>query len=360
MNDTLDEKEALQVTHRVQIEIGWGSIFRLCLAVLLAYLAIMLWPIFKLLILAILMAVALHPLVDWVVRKGGPRWLGLLLATATVVVVLVGCFAIIAPIGFRQMGALGENLPHLRQQIIAQMPGTGPVRQALENGMSPGTVADSRLLLERMLRLLEMTIGGLVYVVVVVALATYLLADGPRALRWLIVFVPEAQRGKISQALRQIYRLISSYVAGQFFISVLAATYLFVVLWLLGVPMALLLGIVAGFCDILPVIGFFIAVFLAMVIGLTISPATALLILALYGAYHLFENFFIVPRVYGKTLKLSKLAVPLAVAAGGVVAGVVGAIAVLPLVAAYPVVERLWLAHKLAPDTLKAHGDTTE
>ena len=82
-----------------------------------------------------------------------------------------------------------------------------------------------------------------------------------------------------------------------------------------------------------------------------------MLILVLYGAYHLFENFVVVPRVYGKKLKLSKLAVLLAVAAGGLVAGVVGAIAALPVVAAYPVVERLWLAPRLPPDTVKAHEE---
>ena len=121
--------------------------------------------------------------------------------------------------------------------------------------------------------------------------------------------------------------------------------------------MALLLGIVAGICDILPIIGFFIAVFLAMVMGLTVSPTTAVLIFLFYGAYHLFENFYIVPRVYGKKLRLSKLAVPLAVAAGGLVGGLVGAIAVLPIVAAYPVIERLWLASRLEPDTVKAHEE---
>jgi len=184
-----------------------------------------------------------------------------------------------------------------------------------------------------------------------------LMADGLRAIKWLIVFFPAGEREKISQALGQISHLISSYVTGQFFISVLAATYLFIVLKLLGVPMALLVGIFAGICDILPIIGFFLAVFLAMAMGLANSPTTAALIFVFYGAYHLFENFFIVPRVYGKKLRLSKLAVPLAVAAGGLVAGVVGAIAVLPIVAAYPVVERLWLAGKFEPDTVKSHEE---
>jgi predicted PurR-regulated permease PerM len=350
-------KDGIPATTRVQIDISWVSIFRVLVGVLLAYTAILLWPIFKLLTLAVLIAVALNPIVRWADRRKLPRWVGLLFATVTLLVVVVSCFAVIAPMVFHQMATLGESLPRLREQIIAQLPSTGFVHEALQKSINPGTVADSKLVLERMLMVVEMTLGGLVHFVVVIALAIYLMADGPRAVKWLIVFFPIGEREKISQAMVQISRLISSYVAGQFLVSTFCAAYLFIVLKLLGVPMALLLGIIAGICDILPIIGFFVAVFLAMAIGMTISPATAALIFFLYGAYHLFENFFVVPRVYGKKLKLSKLAVPLAVAAGGFLAGVVGAIAVLPLVAAYPVVERLWLAPKLAPDTVKAHEE---
>lgn len=357
MSDSPLPSQPPQEAHRLLLEISWRSIFRLLLAALLTYAAILLWPIFKLLVLAILIAVALYPIVLWANRRGWPQWIGLLLASLTLVVVIVGCVAILAPMLFRQMSALGDSLPKLKHQIITQLPSYGPVREALENSMSPGTLADSKLILERTVLLVKATLGGLVYVVAVVALAVYLMADGLRTIRWLIVFFPAGEREKISHALSQISRLISSYVTGQFFISVLAATYLFIVLKLLGVPMALLLGIVAGICDILPIIGFFLAVFLAMAMGLANSATTAALIFVLYGAYHLFENFFIVPRVYGKKLRLSKLAVPLAVAAGGLVAGVVGAIAVLPIVAAYPVVERLWLAGKLEPDTVKSHEE---
>jgi predicted PurR-regulated permease PerM len=119
--------------------------------------------------------------------------------------------------------------------------------------------------------------------------------------------------------------------------------------------MALLLGVVAAVFDILPIIGFFLAVLPAMAIGLTVSPSTALLVFVLYGAYHLFENYFIVPKVYGNKLELSTLAVLLAIMAAGILAGIPGAIAVLPFVAAYPAIERLFLSEKLAPDTVSKH-----
>jgi predicted PurR-regulated permease PerM len=348
MNDTT-------TTHKVQLEITWKSVMRIAVGVLLAYIAVLLWPIFKLLILAVLVAVALSPLVKWVRRKGWPRWVGVLAAGTTLLVVVGGCLAIIGPVALRQAASLSENLPQVREQVISHLPRSGPVREALENGMNAGTVADSRIVLERVTRLVAATASGVFHFIVVMVLAIYLLVDGPRALNWLIVFFPTREWPKISQAAGQIAHLIFAYVAGQFVISAFCATYLFLVLEFLGVPLALLLGVIAGICDVVPIVGFVVAVGLAMVMALTVSPTTALVVLILYGAYHLFENFVVVPRVYGKKLKLSKLAVPLAVVAGGLVAGVVGAIAALPLVAAYPVVERLWLAPKLAPEALKAH-----
>ncbi len=348
MNDTRNAQE-------VRVEITWKSVFRVLVGVLLANVAMTLLPIVKGLVLAILIAVAFYPVVRWTCRRGWPRWLGVLLASAALTTIVVGCFAIIGPIVFSQAASLGENLPKLREQIISQLPPSGVFRQALENGMNSGTVADSRLLLQKALLFLETTAGGLFSFVVVLVLAVYLIADGSRTLNWLIVFFPIAQRRKISETLSQIGALISAYVMGQFLVSACAAAYLFLLLTTLSVSKALLLGILAGILDVVPIIGFFVAVSLAMLMGLAVSPTTALLIFVLYGAYHLFENFFLIPKVYGRKLKLSKLAVPLAVTAGGLIAGVVGAVAVLPLVAAYPVVERLWLAPRLAPDTVKAH-----
>ena len=193
-----------------------------------------------------------------------------------------------------------------------------------------------------------------------IVFAIYFMVDGPRALRWGVVFFPDKQRPKINAALEEGGDLVIAYVVGQFITSALCAGYVFLILSILHVPMALLLAVAAGVFDILPIVGFFLSVLPAMAMGLTVSVKTALLILVLYGVYHLVENYFIVPKVYGDKLRLSTLVVLLAITAAGVLAGVTGAIIVLPLVAAYPVFERLWLAPQLPPDAIAEHqsGDT--
>jgi predicted PurR-regulated permease PerM len=92
-----------------------------------------------------------------------------------------------------------------------------------------------------------------------------------------------------------------------------------------------------------------------VLLALTVSPGVALTVLLLYAVYHAVENYVIVPRVYGRRLRLSGLAVLLAVLAAGTVGGIPGAIAVLPVVVSYPIIERLWLADSLGRRVVREH-----
>jgi predicted PurR-regulated permease PerM len=190
---------------------------------------------------------------------------------------------------------------------------------------------------------------------IVLVVAVYLVADGERVYRWLLAFFPEKHRKKAATASVEIAEVVSSYMIGQLITSLLCGTYAFIILQLLHVPNAALLAVIAGVFDILPLIGFFLSIIPAMIVALSVSPVTALLVFVLYGAYHLVENYFIVPKVYGNRLRLSTLTVLVSCMAAGLLAGVIGAIAILPIVASYPIIERIWLKRHLEPDTVAKH-----
>lgn len=76
---------------------------------------------------------------------------------------------------------------------------------------------------------------------------------------------------------------------------------------------------------------------------------------AFYVGFNAVENYFIAPRIYGHELRLSKLAVLIAVAVGGHLAGVMGALLALPIAAIYPIIERIWLRDQLGADTVEIH-----
>jgi predicted PurR-regulated permease PerM len=340
---------------RVRVEITWASIFRVLIGILLAATAVALWPMFKLLVLAILIAVSLYPMVSWGLAKGWPRGVGLAIATSLLLLVAIGLFGFLGPVVFRETSIAAENVPEMKEEILSHLPASGWINRVATEWLNSSASASAQPFLSKLVDLSKTALMGVFNFGLILILSIYLMVDGPRLLKWLIVFFPKPQRPKISEALAEMSDLIVAYLIGQFITSALAAVYVILMLSILRVPMAILLGVVAGLFDVLPIIGFFLAVLPAMAMGLTVSTSTAVMVFVLYGAYHLFENYFIVPKVYGKRLELSTLAVLLAIMAAGLLAGVPGAIAILPFVAAYPAVERLFLANRLEPDTVRKH-----
>ena len=77
--------------------------------------------------------------------------------------------------------------------------------------------------------------------------------------------------------------------------------------------------------------------------------------IAVYAGYHLAENYYIGPKVYGDRLRLSNLAVIIAFAVGAEIGGVGGALLALPIAALYPVIERVWLKEYLGRDAIETH-----
>jgi predicted PurR-regulated permease PerM len=90
---------------------------------------------------------------------------------------------------------------------------------------------------------------------------------------------------------------------------------------------------------------------------MTVSPSTSLAVAGLYLLYHGIENYLIVPWIYGNRLRVSGLAVLLALLVGSILAGILGAIAVLPVVASYPIIERIWLVDFLGRGVVQKHED---
>ena len=139
--------------------------------------------------------------------------------------------------------------------------------------------------------------------------------------------------------------------------SIIAATVTFVALWILGVPAALFLALLAGLSDFVPVVGFIVSAIPAIVLGLTVSGQTALLVVVVYIGYNTVENYLLSPWAYGSRMRLSDVAVILAFAVGAELAGVIGALIALPVAALYPTVERIWLREQLPEDTVQEHRE---
>lgn len=173
--------------------------------------------------------------------------------------------------------------------------------------------------------------------------------------QWLLAFLPTSERVKASAAFVEIAQVVAHYMIGQIITSALCGVYAFLVLFFLHVPNAPMLAALAAVLDVLPLIGFFLFTIPAIAVALTVSSTAALIVAICYGAYKVAEDYFIVPYVYGNALKLSTLTLLLSCLVAGAIAGVIGIIIILPIVASYPVIERVWLKPHLQRDTVERH-----
>lgn len=346
-------------TRRSQVEltVSWSALAKILVVAGLVALGIVLARLAELVFLSLLLGLALSRVVQYFSKRNLPRWLGISAAVA-LVLVLIGFFVgLLAPAIANQGSALIAHLPDVQKELVNQLPATGPLRDAVNKLLQSASFSDPEQLMKGFVACGLVVVKGVSELLIVLVIAIYLLIDGERIYRWLVAFLPPRHRAKVRVAAPKIATIVSGFVAGQFVTSCLCGVYAFVVLYLFHVPNAALLAATAALFDILPVIGFFAFAIPAIGLAYTVSPLSAAAVGGLYGAYHLLETYLIVPKVYGDQLKLSTLTVLLACMAGWLLAGVIGAIAILPLVAAYPVVEQLWLKPHLEPDTVPKHKE---
>ena len=187
-----------------------------------------------------------------------------------------------------------------------------------------------------------LTRAGIANIIITLALTFYILLDGPRLFEWSISRLSPALQGRARRVRVEVTRTVGGYVRGQSIVSLCFGMYTLIVCSIAGVPEPLLLAVLAAILDAVPQIGATLATIPIVLLALTVSPLTAIIVLALFIAYQGVENYVIVPRVFGATLQIPAIAILIAVLIGARLLGVVGALLALPIAAAIPAVVRAW------------------
>jgi len=318
--------DELEEPQRREIHIPLATIVKV-LATLLA-----LWTIYELgtvialVLVAAVLAISLEPVVVWFERHGVVRWVGSTLTVFAIVGCLIVFFGIcgssLASEGHQVTGRLGS----VQQDLAERIP--PPFDQIVRNGKTP--TPDGSTIAGYAARLGSVLSSVVLGATVAFILTIYLLIDGRRTWAWLVAYVPRHNRARVQETANAACHAVLHYVIGNVLTSVFAGVTVLVALTILRVPAALLLA-------------------------LTVSTSTAIAVALVYVGYHMAENYFIGPKVYGGQLRLSNLAVLLAFAVGAELFGIIGALLALPVAAMYPCVEDVWLREYLALDAVETH-----
>jgi predicted PurR-regulated permease PerM len=147
---------------------------------------------------------------------------------------------------------------------------------------------------------------------------------------------------------RDVYRTVGGYVTGNLLISVIAGGSTTVVLLIMGVPFSIALGLIVGILDLVPLAGATIAGIIVGAVAFLHSIVAGVVVVVFFILYQQIENHLLQPVVYGRTVQLSPLAVLISVLIGAELAGVLGALAAIPVAGALQVLLRDILDHRRA------------
>lgn len=317
----------------VRFEIAPRSVLLLLAVIGGILLLARLWQIILMLIIALVLAGTFSPVVSWLERHRVPRSLALSLILVALLGFVVGLGALIIPAFAHQFGTLSTDAPRIQARLAdlaARLPPLAGQAEAIR------TAQPNRLLAPIGAFALQ-SAGAAAQLVVLggttIVIAFYLIADHERVQGFLFALLPRRYHIRTARVLLDMETVVGGYMRGQAITSLCIGVFAFILLQATGVPAALPLAILAAFADLIPLVGGVLAVAPSVLFALTVGPLQAAIVLVALVIYQQFESHLLLPRVYGRSLRLSPLAVIVALLVGGTLLGIVGALLALPLAA---------------------------
>jgi predicted PurR-regulated permease PerM len=337
-SDTVPESEK-QV---IRLEIPFRTILRVALSLFAIWLLMQISDILLLVVIALILTMALIPPTRRLEQQGLPRVMAAGLVFAVLIGLIAGFFGLILPPLITQIQSVVDNFPEYTQQMerfIARYPSVyDRYLEIREEGFGDQLT----LPWDDLIAYTTELVRGIANIFFVLTLSFYLLIEGERSYTFVARYITPRLRFRLRRAFPELTRVVSGYVIGQLINSTLFAAFVYILLLATGTPEPLLMAALAFVLDAVPIIGAPLATIPAVILAATVSPTTAIVVLAAYIIYQQVEGYVIIPRVFGNTLQVSALAILLGVLIGGQLLGIVGIILSLPLTASIPVLERVW------------------
>lgn len=317
-----------------RIDISTGIIFRTIAILILLWLLYLILDILAILFISVIIVSAIDPAVDWFQKKKIPRSAGVLVIYLVIFIVLAIAVYFVVPPVVSQAQDLAKQFPDYYQKSIGAL---GPVQSFLDANQLDrtkilGNVSDSLSNISR--NIFSTTVGvfsGLISAVVVISLTFYMSAEQDAIRKFVISVTPKSHQEYAAKLTERIKNKIGKWLIGQLALMIIVGFLTFLGLFIIGIPNALILGILAGILEIVPYIGPLISAFPGVIIGFLISPATGLLAIGIYILVQQLESHVIAPQVMKKAVGLSPITVILVLLIGAKLYGALGAILAIPV-----------------------------
>lgn len=300
------------------------------------------------LIIAAFSAYLINPAVTFLIdRTRLSRAWAVNLVYFSALILLLGLPATFTPIFFDEAQLVVEDLLDLTTELNATLSRPvllGPYEFHFEE-LGRGLTELQRTVLsplpEELFQLLESTSIGVLWFLVVMVGVHLFLSHWPKMRDWLLGLAPAPYQGEVHELYRRIRQVWMAYLRGQIVLMLIVGVVFTIAWWIIGIPGALALGVIAGFFTLVPDVGPFVAAALAVGVALLEGSSwiplsnvwVAGITLGTYLVLINLKNFWLRPYVMGRSVHMNEGLVFIAIMAATILEGIMGALLVVPVLA---------------------------
>jgi len=315
----------------------------------LVFVALSFWLLYRfyqvvfILFIAIVIGTVIRPAVAWLHRRGLPRIAGVILVYFLLLAVIIGFALLLFPLIVEQGATIAAAVPgyyqnarewmvnypnplimRLSEFLPAKLPSLEPIQQTGEQmlasaGQALGYVGSAAKVIFMATAILLLTLHWTL--------------DGPRTIQSLLLLVPMGQRETIRELVSAMETKVGFYLAGQGVLCLVIGIMALIAYLLIGLPNALVLALLAGVLEAVPMIGPLLGAIPAAVIALSIAPSKLVWVIVATLVIQQIENSLLVPRVMRKAVGVNPFVSLLAIFAFSSFFGIAGALMAIPLAA---------------------------
>ena len=293
----------------------------------------------------IVVSMAMSPAVDWLHKRRLPRAVAVIFIYLLLLAALIGFIYLIVPQIVQQTTTM---LPHLEQyyesfksalanspytllrEIGLQLPSS---LQRLPVAQAPSGQEITLDAISQALSTAGTLLSGLLTLAAILLIGFYWTLEGERAIRSLLLPVSNGQREGVREIISQITERVGGYVRGQGLLAVTIGLAALTAYLLLGLPSALALALLAGFFELVPVLGPTLGAIPAILVALAAAPDKVIWVIAITALIQFLENNLLAPRIMHKTVGVNPVVTLLAIVAFGAFFGFAGILLAIPVAA---------------------------
>jgi predicted PurR-regulated permease PerM len=316
---------------------------------ILAFVAFGFWLLYRfnqvvfILFISIIMGTVIRPVVTWLNLHGIPRLAGVILVYLLLLVLFIGFVLLLFPMIIEQGTTISTALPGYYQGFREWMT-NNPNQLILRlGGFLPWTYTGAQPVQqtgEQVLASAAQVIGygalavKIIFVAIIVLLLTFhWTLEGPRTIQSLLMLIPTGKRENISELISAMETKVGAFIAGEGVLCLAIGTMALIAYLLIGLPNALLLALLAGILEAVPMVGPLLGAIPAAAIALSIAPSKLVWVIVSTIVIQQFENSLLVPRVMRKAVGVNPFVSLLAIFAFSSFFGIAGALMAIPMAA---------------------------